>query len=199
MREAEVFNENLDQHMQNTKTQGSSLMGSGEFILNIKLREWQLGDAESIAKYANNQEIAKNLRNIFPHPYTIEDAKSYVNNCINSDKTRQCTQAIVVSDEAVGSIGVFLKDDVYCKSAELGYWLGEAFWNKGIMSAAIKQICDFAFEEYDIVRIFAEPFAHNIGSRKVLEKAGFQLEGVLKKSVYKNGQIFDSCIYAFTK
>ncbi len=157
---------------------------------------WRCRD---VAKYANNQKVAIKLRNIFPHPYTIEDAKSFINNCINSDNTRQCNKAIVVNDETVGAIGVFLQDDVYCKTAEIGYWLGEAFWNKGIMSAAIKQICGFAFEEYDIVRIFAEPFAYNIGSRKALEKAGFQLEGVLKRSVYKNGQILDSCIYAFTK
>ncbi len=167
--------------------------------MDYELRDWQIGDAESVAKYANNKEIAQNLRNVFPHPYTIENAKSYINACINSDKTRQCTKAIVVNGEAVGTIGVFLKDDVYCKSAEIGYWLGEAFWNKGIMSAAVKQICDFALEEYDIERIFAEPYAYNIGSRKVLEKAGMQLEGVLKKSIYKNGRIFDSCIYAFTK
>jgi len=168
-------------------------------MLIFELQDWQIEYAESIAKHANNQAVAKNLRNIFPYPYTIEDSKTYINICINSDKTRNYPKAIVVNGEAVGTIGVFLQDDVYYKTAELGYWLGEAFWDKGIMSAAVKQICDLAFEEYDIVRIFAEPFAHNIGSRKVLEKAGFQLEGVLQKSVCKNGRIFDSCIYAITK
>ncbi|PKM77698.1 MAG: GNAT family N-acetyltransferase [Firmicutes bacterium HGW-Firmicutes-15] len=167
--------------------------------MNFTLREWELGDAESLVKYANNQNIAQNLRNIFPHPYTIEDAKSFINDCINGDKTRQCIKAIVVDGEAAGSIGVLLKNDVYCKSAEIGYWLGEYFWSKGIMSAAVKQIFKVAFNEYDIVRIFAETYAYNIGSRKVLEKAGFELEGVLKKSICKNGQIFDSCIYAFIK
>lgn len=167
--------------------------------MNFELRDWQISDADSLAKYANNQTIAKNLRNLFPHPYTIEDARAYISTCIDSDKTRQCLQAIVVDNVAVGTIGVSLMDDVYCKNAEIGYWLGEPLWNKGIMSAAVKQICTLAFEEFDIVRIFAEPFAYNIGSRKVLEKAGFQLEGVLRKSVYKNGQIFDSCIYGLTK
>jgi ribosomal-protein-alanine N-acetyltransferase len=108
-------------------------------------------------------------------------------------------RAIDIDGIAVGSIGIFLKDDVYCKSAELGYWLGEPFWGKGIMTQAVKQICKMAFEKYDIVRIFAEPYADNTASRRVLEKAGFRLEGILRKSVYKKGQIMDSCIYALIK
>ena len=167
--------------------------------MNFELRQWQHTDAESIVKHASNEKIANNLRNVFPYPYTIEDAKWYIIDCINSNKTNQCRRAIVVNGEVVGSIGIFIKDDVYCRSAEIGYWLGEAYWNKGIMSSAIKEMCDSAFEKYDIVRIFAEVFAYNIGSRKVLEKSGFQLEGILNKSVYKNGRIFDSCIYALTK
>lgn len=167
--------------------------------MEFELRKWRNSDAESVAKYANNINVANNLRNVFPHPYTIEDAKWYVNSCANNDESCQCTRAIVVNGEAVGSIGIFIKDDVYCKSGEIGYWLGEPFWNKGIVSEAIKQICDLVFQKYDVVRIFSEPYARNIGSRKVLEKAGFELEGVLKKSVYKNGVILDSCIYSLIK
>lgn len=167
--------------------------------MKFELRKWRSEDAESVAKFANNQKIANNLRNVFPFPYTLDDAKWYVNSCIDADATRQCTRAIVVDGEAVGSIGVFLKDDVYCKSAEIGYWLGEPFWSKGIVSESIRQICSYTFAHYDIVRIFAEPFAYNIGSRKALEKAGFQLEGILKKSVCKNDEILDSCMYALIK
>jgi len=167
--------------------------------MNFELRDWRPGDAESLVRYADNYEVAKNLRNIFPHPYTLEDAKTYINICMSSDRTREYLKAIVVNDEAVGSIGLFLQDDVHCKSAELGYWLGEPFWHRGIMSAAVKQICAYAFAEYDLVRIYAEPFAHNTGSRKVLEKAGFKLEGIKHKSIFKEGRIFDSCIYALIK
>lgn len=158
------------------------------------LRPWRIEDAETLASYANNSKIAANLRDAFPHPYTVSDAAGYINFCLGM-KDELCF-AIEVDGKAVGSIGVFLKDDVYRKSAELGYWLAEPFWGKGIMSEAVSRICEQAFSEHDIVRIFAEPFARNLGSRRVLEKAGFELEGILKKSVFKNGAIEDSCMYA---
>lgn len=164
--------------------------------MEFELRKWQISDAENVAKYGNNVKIANNLRDAFPHPYTVDDARWVINEYSNNDETRQCTRAIVVNGQAVGSIGVFVKNDVYCKDAEIGYWLGESFWNKGITSEAIKQMCKFAFQKYDIVRISAETYACNIASRKVLENAGFKLEGVLKKSIYKNGELLDSCIYA---
>ena len=167
--------------------------------MDFKLREWKISDIDSVAYNANNEKIAEKLRNVFPNPYTKEDAEFFVNMCINADKTKDLYLAIEVDGKAVGSIGVFVKDDVYCKSGELGYWLGEDYWNKGIVTEAIKQTCELAFEIFDIVRIFAEPYAHNIGSRRVLEKAGFEYEGTMKKGVYKNGQIYDFCMYALTK
>lgn len=155
--------------------------------------------AKSIAEYANNKKIADKLHNAFPYPYRLKDAEEHINACISADESKVILRAIDIDGIAVGSIGIFLKDDVYCKSAELGYWLGEPFWGKGIMTQAVKQICKMAFEKYDIVRIFAEPYADNTASRRVLEKAGFRLEGILRKSVYKKGQIMDSCIYALIK
>lgn len=173
-------------------------LGTCKAGINFDLREWQPGDAESVAKYANNPKIAQNLRNFFPNPYTLRDAEKYIESCIHANKKEQVMQAIVVHDEVIGSIGVFIKEDVYGKSAEIGYWLGEPFWGQGIMTGAIDQICHFVFNYYDIVRIFAEVFEYNTGSRKALEKAGFQLEGILKKSICKNGRIFDSYLYALT-
>lgn len=167
--------------------------------MEFKLRAWKPEDVNSVAQYANNPKIAANLRDAFPYPYTREDAKSYVEGCANEDSTRRLTRAIVVNGEAAGSIGVFLGVDVYRKSAELGYWLAEPFWGNGIMSAAVRQICKEAFERFDIVRIHAEPFAFNSGSRRVLEKAGFTREGTLRSSVYKNGVIQDSCLYALLR
>ena len=166
-------------------------------MMNFKIRQFQPEDAESLARFGNNDKIARNLRNAFPHPFSIENAIWYINNY--GVKPGQCVKAIAVNGEAVGTIGVIMQDDIHCKSAELGYWLGEPFWNKGIVSAAIKEMCEFIFAEYDIVRIYAEVFSYNIGSQKALEKAGFQLEGILKRSIYKNGQIYDSCIYALVK
>lgn len=164
--------------------------------MEFELRPWRAEDAASVARHANNPKIAANLRNVFPYPYTMEDAVGYIKSCMDADPARQCTRAIVIDGEAAGSIGIFLGDDVYCKSAEIGYWLAEPYWGRGVMSAAVQQLCTHAFQTYDLERIYAEIFAHNLGSCRVLEKAGFQREGVLKNSVYKNGVLCDSCIYA---
>lgn len=165
--------------------------------MDFELRKWEKSDTESFFKYSNNTKIAENMRASFPS--TLEDSKKIVENFSCNDEAQQCCRAIVVNGEAVGCIALFIKNDVYCKSAEIAYWLGEPFWDKGIMSKAMKQFCQIAFEQYDIVRIFAEPYAHNASSRKALENAGFILEGIKKKSVYKNGNFFDSCMYAFVK
>lgn len=163
------------------------------------LEKWGMKYAEDIAFHANNPRVAKNLRNAFPNPYTLADAEWYINDCIEKGDEKQCTRAIVVDGHAVGSIGFFLQGDVYEKNAEIGYWLGEACWKQGIMSRAVKELCDYGFAHYDIVRIYAEPFDYNQGSRRCLEKAGFQLEGILRKNAYKNGEFFDSCVYGLLK
>ncbi len=172
----------------------------GYFIMQpFTLRQWQSDDAASIAIAANNKKIAANLRNVFPHPYTFADAQWYVGDCITKEGTEQLTRAIVVDDKAVGSIGIFIQQDVHEKSAELGYWLAEEYWGKGIMTEAVRQICQLAFQQFDILRIYAEPFADNQGSRRVLEKAGFTCEGILRNAVCKGNKVFSSCIYALLK
>jgi ribosomal-protein-alanine N-acetyltransferase len=163
--------------------------------MEFELRPWRMEDAPVLARHANNKKIADNLRDGFPHPYTPDDAKRFISACLSAGETRQCLRAISIDGEAAGSIGVFLKEDVYAKDAELGYWLAEPYWGRGVMTKAVRDITARAFAVYDIVRIFAEPFAENAASRRVLERAGFTLEGVLKQSVYKNGRIQDSCIY----
>lgn len=164
----------------------------------VVLRPWRSADADDIFFYANNKKIADNLRDGFSYPYTMDNAVGFIA-AVSQDDDKHCCRAIEVDGHAVGSIGVFFKDDVYRKSAEIGYWLGEPFWGRGIMSGAIRQMVEDVFTRYDVVRIFAEPYAYNMGSRRALEKAGFQLEGVLKRSIYKNGKIYDSCIYALLK
>lgn len=163
------------------------------------LREWRQEDAKSLADAANNQKIAANLRNAFPYPYTYQDAEQFVNDCISRGEKRQLTRAIVSDGRAVGSIGIFLGNDVYEKSGELGYWLSEEYWGRGIMTNAVKQICREAFDRFDIVRIYAEPYEHNQGSRRVLEKTGFTYEGTMRNGVFKNGRIYSYCMYSLLK
>ena len=162
----------------------------------FQLRAWEIEDAKALAQAADNFNIAKNLRNVFPNPYTLDDAIWYINDSIATAGKKQINYAIVIDGQAVGSIGIFVKDDVYEKSAELGYWLAESYWRKGIMTEAVQMICKEAFETFDIVRIYAEPFADNAGSRGVLEKTGFTYEGTMRSGVYKNGKVLSYCMYS---
>lgn len=127
--------------------------------MDFRLRHWKTEDAKAIAVEADNPRIAANLRNVFPCPYTLQDAVAYIKDCMAREGDRQITRAIEIDGRAVGSIGIFLMNDVYEKSAELGYWLSETYWGQGIMSQAVQMLCKEAFETFDIVRIFAEPYA----------------------------------------
>ena len=168
-------------------------------MTDFTLRPWRREDDASIARYADNEKIAANLRDIFPWPYSRQDAADFVAGCVRKEGRGQLCRAIVVDGEAAGSIGLFLGHDVYRRSAELGYWLAEPLWGRGIMTAAVTAMCREGFAAWDIVRIHAEPFARNAASRRVLEKAGFSLEGTLRRSVCKNGEMLDSCIYALVR
>lgn len=163
------------------------------------LRPWRETDAADAARYANDARVAANLRDVFPHPYTLADAEAFIRMCVENEGAGQLYRAIVVDGRAAGGISVCAGGDVYRKSAELGYWLGVPFWGKGIMTGAVREVCREAFRRFDIVRIHAEPYARNAASRRVLEKAGFTLEGVLRRSVYKNGEVLDSCIYSLLR
>lgn len=164
------------------------------------LRPWRREDVEDVLRYANNEKIARNLRNIFPYPYIRTDAESFVNSCLEADETCQMFRAIEAEGRAVGSIALCRGGDVYVRTAELGYWLAEDYWGQGIMTQAVRQICREGFEQWDdLVRIYAEPYARNAPSRRVLEKAGFALEGVLRQNVFKEGEVCDSCMYALLR
>lgn len=163
------------------------------------LRKWCAGDAEACAQAADNPAIAGNLRNVFPSPYTIEDAKCFIAGCIANEGRNQLLRAIEVDGRAAGSIGITVMSDVYEKSAELGYWLSEDYWSRGITTRAVQMICREAFAQLDIIRIFAQPFAHNTGSRRVLEKSGFTCEGTMRNGVYKNGAVYSYCVYSLLR
>lgn len=164
----------------------------------MELRPWRLSDAESLARYANDPDVSANLRDTFPCPYALSDAEAYIRGCIAKEETQLC-RAIVIDGAAVGSVGVFPKTDIYRRSAELGDWLAKPFWGRGIMTAAVAEICREAFQRFDIVRIEAAINARNAASRRVVEKNGFTLEGVLRQSVYKRGEILDSCLYSLLR
>ena len=158
------------------------------------IRSWEEADAPAIAKYANNRKIWLNLRDRFPHPYHLSDARAFL-----ADVSRQQSAtffAIANEREAIGSIGLMPGEDVHRFAAELGYWLAEPFWHKGIMTAAVGEFTGFAFERFGLNRIFAEPYTDNKASVRVLEKAGFLLEGRLRGNVFKNGKLLDQYLYA---
>ena len=161
------------------------------------IRPWRLDDAESLVRHANNRKIWIALRDNFPHPYGIDDAHTFLKAITNSEPvTLFCVE---VDGEAVGGIGIRIGADVHRQTAELGYWLGEEFWRGGIMTEAVGAFTDFCFENFQLRRIYAEPFANNPASARVLEKAGFSFEGRLKNHVLKDGKLLDSLLYARTK
>ena len=162
--------------------------------MDFTLRKWRAEDLESLVKYANNYNIAKNLTNQFPYPYTAENGLNFINMAAGASPTR--IFAIDINGEAVGGIGVHPQTDVECKNAEMGYWLGEPFWGKGIITKAILQMADYGFSTFDINRIFARPYGSNIGSQKALEKAGFKLEAKFDKVFFKFGVYEDGLVYA---
>ena len=158
------------------------------------IRYWEREDAPAIAKYANNRKIWLNLRDHFPHPYHISDAEAFLAKVFEQKPITFF--AIASEQEAIGSIGLMFGEDVHRYTAELGYWLAEPFWDKGIMTEVVSKFTDFAFEIFELNRIFAEPYTNNTASVRVLEKSGFILEGTLRGSVFKNGKILDQYLYA---
>lgn len=164
-----------------------------------KIREWKVDDAEELSVLLNNKSILDNLRDGLPFPYTQDDAKIFIQSMLNCDKNSVFAFAIEYSGKLVGSIGVFRQTNIHFRTAELGYYIGENFWNKGIATSAISQVCDYVFINTDIIRIYAEPFVRNKASCRVLEKCGFICEGTLIANALKNGVVEDMKIYAKVK
>lgn len=156
-------------------------------------------DAQQLSEMLNNQKILANLRDGLPFPYTIDDAKEYIQAMLDADQDQTFAYAITDEERVIGSIGVFRKDNIHFQTAELGYYIAEPDWGQGHGTRAVKQIGELIFETTDIIRIFAEPFARNLGSCRILEKAGFQLEGILRKNALKNGRTEDMKLYALVR
>ena len=158
------------------------------------IRPWRSADATALVKYANNRKIWLNLRDAFPHPYTETSAASFLD--MAGRQNPVTVFAIATQEEAIGGIGLSLNQDVHRLTAELGYWSAAPYWGKGLMTEAVVKFTDYAFEYSQLLRIYAEPYAGNAQSCRVLEKAGYVLEGRLRSSVIKDGQILDQFLYA---
>jgi len=168
-----------------------------EGINQIRLRTFEKEDQIPMAMLCNNRNIWNNLRDFIPSPYTESDARQFIDYCLSEDPAR----TFAISREGIfcGTIGLVLQQDVYRLSAELGYWIGEAFWGKGIATEAVKLITKYGFEELGLIRIHAGVFDFNTASRRVLEKAGFSLESIHKQAVIKNDRICDEYRYCLLR
>ncbi|NBH15547.1 N-acetyltransferase [Lachnospiraceae bacterium] len=164
-----------------------------------KIRKWERADAGNLASALSNKKIQDNLRDGLPKPYTEQDGMDYISDMLSADENETFAFAITVDGKVAGSIGAFRQRNIHRQTAELGYYIAEEYWDKGIMTEAVKQICEYVFSKSDIIRIYAEPFAYNIASCRVLEKAGFQYEGILRSNAVKNGKVIDMKMYSIIK
>jgi len=160
----------------------------------IKVRSWRRDDLKSLVHHANNAKIAANLRDQFPHPYTRRDGIDFLEYARTQDP--ESSFAIEYGGEAVGGVGFLVGRDIARISAEMGYWLSEDFWGRGIATRAVAAMSAWALDNYKLTRVYAMVFAHNAASVRVLEKAGFEREGLMRKSAIKNGVVLDQILFA---
>jgi len=160
----------------------------------LRVRSWRKNDLDALVRYANNAKVAANLRDQFPHPYTRFAAAAYLVEVRSAQV--ETSFAVEYGSEAIGGIGFKLGTDVARLSAEMGYWLGEPFWGRGLTTRAVLATAEWALDHYHLTRIFATAFSHNVASMRVLEKAGFEREGILRRSAVKNGVILDQVLFS---
>ncbi len=161
--------------------------------MKIELCAWKPADIHALARHANNKHVWNTLRNSFPHPYTIKDAQQWV--AIHQHASPVTHFAIHADGNLAGGTGLSLKEDIYRKTAEIGYWIAEPFWGKGIATVAVDLLVGYTLSNFDVIRLYAEVFANNPASMKVLQKNGFHLECVCRKAIFKNDQLFDAQIW----
>ena len=167
--------------------------------MKCRIRKWELSDAKDLAAALSNRKVQDNLRDGLPYPYTEQDGKEFISAMLSADENETFAFAITVNNMVIGSIGIFRQGNIHRQTAELGYYIAEEYWGKGIMTEAVKQICAYVFANSDIIRIYAEPFAYNIASCRVLEKVGFQYEGTLRSNAVKNSKVIDMKMYSLLK
>ncbi len=160
----------------------------------VSLRPFRDEDAETVARLCNNKKIFDNVRDFFPYPYSLQDARDFITHC--QVHSPPLNMAVIYQGELAGAIGLVTQTDVYTGTAEIGYWLGEPYWNKGIMTRAVRLMVDYAFTTLKLRRVFTAVYAYNSASMRVLEKAGFQPEGIGKNAIIKNGKVWDEHRFA---
>lgn len=165
--------------------------------MKINLKQWEITDAEALVKYAGNPQITRFMSDGFANLSTPEGARKFIE--FANSGTDKIYRAIELDGEVVGGIGISVQTDIYRKNAELGYWLAEPFWGRGIISRVIPMIVKEGFNTLDITRIFAKPFHINPASHRVLVKSGFKLEAIFEKTVFKNGEYINECIFGIRK
>lgn len=162
-----------------------------------RIRSWRAGDAPALARHADNRKIWLNVRDRFPHPYTLADAEAWVARADAADPETQF--AIEVDGEAGGGIGLFPQEDVSRFTAEIGYWVGETYWGRGLATAVVRRFTEYAFETFDLNRIYGKVFDWNPASTRVLEKAGYAFEGRHRRAAVKDGRVVDNLLYAVVR
>ena len=161
---------------------------------NIILREFLYGDAPGLVKNGNNAKIARNQRDSYPNPYTMEYARHW----IQYIKQHHADTRFVIAtpDEAIGEIGFIIQPDVHCHSGEIAYWVGEEYWGQGIATTALNYVINYAFQEKGLKRLYADIMEYNHASQRVLQKCGFQLDGVMRKHIFKHGKFYDQLVFS---
>lgn len=167
--------------------------------MTCEIRKWRLSDTGDLAAALSNRKIQANLRDGLPYPYTERDAADYISAMLASDENETFAFAVMYDGKVIGSIGAFRQGNIHRQTAELGYYIAEEYWGKGVATEAVKQTCKYVFDHSDIIRIFAEPFAYNTASCRVLEKSGFQYEGTLRSNAVKDGKVIDMRMYSLLK
>jgi ribosomal-protein-alanine N-acetyltransferase len=163
----------------------------------VTLRPWRNTDIQALVSLADNPNVASFLTDGFPKPYNCEAAERFIAMAL-ADNPRKIL-AITVDSKIAGSIGIYPQHDIYRKNAEIAYWLGEPYWGNGFMNIAVAKMCRYAFETWQLERIYAKPISSNIRSRRVLEKSGFELEYEIKGNLIKNDKPEDECCYGLRR
>ncbi len=167
--------------------------------MTCRIRKWEMSDARDLAEALSNTKVQDNLRDGLPYPYTEQDGKDFISDMLAADENETFAFAVTADSKVIGSIGVFRQQNIHRRTAELGYYIAEGYWGRGLMTEAVTQVCRHVFENSDIIRIYAEPFAYNAASCRVLEKAGFKYEGTLRDNAVKNGKVIDMKMYSLLK
>jgi RimJ/RimL family protein N-acetyltransferase len=163
----------------------------------ISLRSWREEDLEALVAEANSRAVWRNMIHTFPHPYTVADAESWIARCLEQEPRHDLV--VARDDRLIGVCGMTIGTGVGAYTGDVGYWLGEAHWGRGIMTAAFARFLDYVWDTFDVERLQSEVFAWNPASARVLEKNGFVREGIRRRAIHKDGEFVDEIFYSLLR